>query len=184
MGGYLIVAHQTGGFDDYCDSSHDQIRMLEWVHTSEFAERIDASVGLVGGYSMGGRATLRVASYPSVVKKFNIKAAFVVNPHCVTISLGAVATSKHRTQFGSCLQSTVPTYFSAGSKDNCATDWIVHRTYLKTHGVPRYFAKFSVHHIVERWEGYWMLSAPVVKFLNCYAKNVTDDCERLKDLKK
>lgn len=161
--GFVVIAFQTGGLRDYCDTSHDQIRMLQWARTSSFADRIDFSVAILGGYSMGGKYTLKAASNRWAVQEYNIKAAFVVNPHCV----------------GGCKHPVVPTYYSTGSRDLVAPAWLTYRACKATPRVPRYFAKFKNSHVISVWQGKYMLSPPIISFCQCYAKYDENECEKL-----
>eukprot|EP00928_Gymnodinium_smaydae_P075493 TRINITY_DN5851_c1_g1_i1.p1 TRINITY_DN5851_c1_g1~~TRINITY_DN5851_c1_g1_i1.p1 ORF type:complete len:367 (-),score=27.02 TRINITY_DN5851_c1_g1_i1:782-1882(-) len=161
--GYLVVAYQCGGALGLCTDPRDQLRMLDWIRASRFAERIDPSATVVAGFSLGGAATLRAAANRDAVAKHNIRAALAVNPYCV----------------GGCSHPVVPTFFVGGSVDIVAPQGLTFKTCRETRGVPRYFAKYKTAHIITVWQGRHMVTPPLVKMLSCYVRDDDEACFQL-----
>lgn len=130
--GYVVIAHQSGGTSHYCDSSIDQINMIKWIITSDYAQYIvQPVVSYVMGFSMGGEATLKSASQDAAIRAYNIKGAIAFMPFC--------GETKNGKDIFRCKIPKIPTFLISGGKDTQAPDkfiYTVYHTMSKVGGAP------------------------------------------------
>lgn len=160
--GFAIVAHQTGGLVDYCDSSHDQVQMLTWAKGSTYASRIDFSTAVLAGFSMGGRATLKNSADASVVAANNFTAVLAFMPHC---------------SYG-CGIPTLPTHFFAGDMDGVAPPQHTKKVYTATKKDKIWALVRGAGHIPLPAQWTSPLTPSAATFLSCKVFNNTQACTK------
>jgi len=127
--GYVVMVSESSTFPLECaKESEDQLRSIEWLRTSEFADKIDfAKVGLLG-HSMGGGASYHNAGQSDVVAEYNI---------------GAVVALHAQTELYDSATPLVPIFYGTGSKDLVIFPSKVKKAYSATTGVPKVFSEIA-----------------------------------------
>jgi len=162
--GYVVIVLESSSFPLECKNEYkDQLRSLEWIKTSKFANRIDYTkqTGLLG-HSMGGGATYRSAGQASAVKTYNIGAAVALNPQIA----GFLPTANPQ----------VPIMFGTGSKDTVIVSRGVKSAYDKTSGVPKVYANV---HGSTHMGGAVVLIDFAAAYLDCHLLSDGSQCEKI-----
>jgi len=158
--GYVIIALKSAP-ENFCwEETKDQIRSLEWIKTSKFADMIDYTkkTGIMG-HSMGGGNSHLSAQNAEAVAEHNIGAAVALHPAYVTGS------------------SLVPIFYGTGSKDTIVPASQVKPQYQDTHGVAKVYANIEGATHFEpatvgpnRWTDY------VAAMFGCYLYDMPEAC--------
>jgi len=127
--GYVVIVSESSSFPLECPKeSEDQLRSIEWLRTSKFADMIDFSkVGLLG-HSMGGGASYHNAGQPDIVAEYNIGAVVALHP---------------QTELYSSVTPVVPIFYGTGSRDIIIFPRKVKKAYFETIGVPKVFSELQ-----------------------------------------
>uniref|UniRef100_A0A7S1PPU2 PET hydrolase/cutinase-like domain-containing protein n=1 Tax=Alexandrium catenella TaxID=2925 RepID=A0A7S1PPU2_ALECA len=163
--GFAVVAHQTGGQLDYCDSSHDQTHMYNWAKNSTYAARIDFGRSILMGSSMGGRASLKNAADAHAVEKYGVVSAIVVNAHCT---------------FG-CGVPIVPVHFVAGRRDGIAHWQATKKVFESTHKNKTFGLLPRLSHIPSTREWTKLVTPRFQAFARCDMFGHADACKNAFD---
>ncbi|GMH92399.1 hypothetical protein TrVE_jg3630 [Triparma verrucosa] len=159
--GYVIIALKSAPSDFCWQETDDQIRSMEWIKTSKFADIIDygKKTGLLG-HSMGGAATHLSANNADVVTAYNIGAAVALHPVYVAGS------------------SKVPILYGTGSNDTVVPPSSVKPQYDATQGVAKVYANIEGATHFEpntvppnRWTDY------TKAFFDCHLSDSEEGCD-------
>jgi len=157
--GFVVVAHQSGGLLDYCDSSFDQGKMLSWALKAH-SSKINSAKSILMGFSMGGKATLKNAARKGFTRSFNISAAIVFMPHCT---------------FG-CDVPVVPTQFFTGTADTIAPPKFTRQAFDAMQADKLYTLKTDMEHMSPF--GDFDLTREAAIWLSCVVSGSTNACTR------
>jgi len=160
--GYVVIVAESASFLAECANEwKDQVRSLEWIHTSSLADKIDYTKKTgVMGHSMGGGATHGVLASATLVKDYNIGAGFMHNPQIY----GG----------GSPL---VPAFYGTGTADIVIAPGLVKAAYDKTVGVAKVFAEIrGGTHQECKAGGPNRLTPHNIAMFDCHLKGNKDQC--------
>jgi len=171
--GYVVIVSQSSTFPSECkEESLDQLRSIEWLRTSQFADKIDFSKAGLLGHSMGGGATYHNAGQPDVVADYNIGAAVGLHP---------------QTRLFDAVSPVVPFFYGSGSQDNVIWPSWVKQSYSETEGVAKVFAEIegAVHDEPLCDCGTWKTPGSqrhtpyMIAMFDCHLKGVKSQCDKV-----
>jgi len=171
--GYVVIVSESSNFPLECaKESEDQLRSIEWLRTSEFADNIDFSkVGLLG-HSMGAGASYHNAGQSDLVAEYNIGAVVALHP---------------QTELYESATPVVPIFYGTGSKDVVIIPSKVKKAYSATTGVPKVFAeiKGAVHDEPLCDCGTWKSPGSnrhtpyAIAMFDCHLKEDVNQCDKV-----
>lgn len=175
--GYVVIVPESSSFPLECAKLWmDQIHSIDYLKSSDLADRIDfTQVGLLG-HSMGGGATYHAAGLSDVVQAQNIGAAVALHPQITSPAKLHPITN-----------SLVPIFFGTGSKDDVVSPDSVKSAYEQTDGVAKVFTEldgadhFEPQTNCAGWSGAGQRRHTpfVIAMFDCHLKDIPEQCGKV-----
>lgn len=171
--GYVVIVSESSAFPLECKKeSEDQLRSIEWLRSSKFADMIDFSKAGLLGHSMGGGASYHNAGQPDVVAEY---------------SIGAVVGLHPQTELFTSATPVVPIFYGTGSKDMVISPSKVKKAYSETTGVPKVFSEIegAVHDEPMCDCGSWKSPGQdrhtpyAIAMFDCHLKDDSNQCNKV-----